>query len=93
MTVGPVTGRVDVEDRLNVIFSGRDIPDAVDRKSERLFVDHSRRTRFQPFDIHPEKGLRRAPIDGCKPGFVLKIAGKEKEDAAVYRFLPETFQE
>jgi hypothetical protein len=84
--------RIDIEDRLDIIFAGRYVLDAVQRKAERLLVDYGRLAGLQPFDINSKKRLWRTPVDGCEPRLVLKIAGKKEEDTAVQSLLLEAFR-
>jgi hypothetical protein len=83
VAVGPEEGGVDVEDGLDVILSGRQIPDAVKREAESQFVDNRRLAGLEPFDIHPKKRLGRPPADGGMPRLILEIVRKKEKDTAV----------
>jgi len=83
MAVGTAKGLVEVEDSLDVVFAGRNVPDAVEWEPERPFVHDRRLARLQSFDVHTEERLGGPPVDSGVPRLIHKIAGEEKEDTTV----------
>jgi hypothetical protein len=76
--VGTMESGINAKDRLDVILTGWNVPDAVERKPECLLVDDGGLAGLQPLDIQSEERLRRPPVDGRHPRLVFEVAEKRR---------------
>ncbi len=85
VAIGPAKRLVAVEQGLDPVATRREVAQARDRVSERSTPDDRRLSRRQSVDVDAEDQLGFGPIRNLKTRLFGRVAGDEKQQAAVQR--------
>src|SRR5208337_1808271 len=93
VAIGAMKGLVAVQDGLNVIFPGRNVPQIANWITEGGLVNDDRLAGAHRFHIHPEHHLSTGRFADLHAGFRGRVIGEKKKQAAVDGLLAASFRE
>jgi hypothetical protein len=91
MAVAAVKGLVAVEQRLHVVLTGWNFPEAAERVAKGGGVQPHLRTRLRPLNIHAEDLLGLVEVADLEARLVRRVGGQHYQQAAVHRLAAERF--